>query len=79
MALSTMSSSITAAVKNVAGEDYIYPSNSENETETENVEPNKNDDNGDKPNSYGLQETVIFPWFIQYACHVRYDRLSCSF
>ena len=70
-----MSSSMAAAAKNVAGEDYIYPSKSDNsdfedsfrtilddtsevfdplpavpsdlESESENIELNENDENGD--------------------------------
>ena len=97
MALSTTSSSMAAAPKNVTGEDYIYSNNSDDsdfedsfrtilddtsipddtfevfdpppavpsdvESETENVEPNKNDDNGHKLNFYGLQETPIYNYF----------------
>ena len=86
-----MSSSMAAAAKNVAGKDYIYPSNfddsdfedsfrtipddtsevfdplpavpSDLESETEHFKPNENDDNGDEPNSYGLQETPIYNYF----------------
>ena len=82
---------MAAAAKNVAGKDYIYPSNfndsdfedsfrtipddtsevfdpppavpSDLESETEHFKPNENDDNGDEPNSYGLQETPIYNYF----------------
>ena len=91
VALNTMSSSIASAAKNVAGEDYIYPSKSDNsdfedsfrtilddtsevfdplpavpsdlESESENIKLNENDENGDEPNSYGLQETPIYNYF----------------
>ena len=69
----------------VAGDDYIYLSNSDNsdfdesfrtirddifdhpspppsdlESEAESVNLNENDENGNEPNSYGLQETPIY-------------------
>ena len=76
------------ATQNVARDEYVYPSKSDNsdfeesfrtipddtsevfdtppvvpsdvESETESVIPNEGDDNGDEPNSYGLQQMPIY-------------------